>query len=127
VEYGRSMSHNKKGLKILQYNVMKSREGVMATLLRDPKIQEYDILALQEPWRNPFLPTTHNPISHSFHLCFPQGSREAPARVCFFVNKRIDPNKWTFTDHTRDLGTLTISSHYADAEEANLQIMITKS
>jgi hypothetical protein len=43
MEYGRSMNHNKEGLKILQYNVMKLREGIMATLLRDPKIQEYDI------------------------------------------------------------------------------------
>ena len=36
-------------LTILQYNVMKSRDEVMATLLRDPSIQNYDILALQEP------------------------------------------------------------------------------
>ncbi|KAH8751161.1 hypothetical protein BGZ57DRAFT_1010168 [Hyaloscypha finlandica] len=64
----------------------------MATLLRDPKIQEYDILALQEPWRNPIISTTHNLIAQSFHLCFPNDSREAPARDCFFVNKRIDPN-----------------------------------
>jgi hypothetical protein len=32
------MNHNKEGLMILEYNVMKSREGVMATLLHDPKI-----------------------------------------------------------------------------------------
>jgi exonuclease III len=82
----------------------------MATLLRDPRIQEYDVLALQEPWRNPFIPTTHNPIAHSFHTCFPPDSREAPARVCFFVNKRIDPNNWRFTEHTRDLSTLEITT-----------------
>lgn len=76
---------------------MKSRDIVMATLLRDPKIQEYDILALQEPRRNPFITTTHNPISHPFHLCLPKDSKEAPARVCFFINKRIHSNKWKFT------------------------------
>ncbi len=43
------MSYNREDIKILQYNVMKSRDIVMATLLRDPRIQEYDILALQEP------------------------------------------------------------------------------
>jgi len=77
-------------LTVLQYNVMKFRDEVMATLLRDPNIQNYDILALQEPWRNPFSSTTQNPISDSFHLCFPKDSKEEPARVCFFVNKKID-------------------------------------
>jgi ribonuclease HI/exonuclease III len=104
------MNYSQEGIKILQYNVMKSRDVVMATLLRDPRIQEYDILALQEPWRNPFISTTHNPITHSFHLCFPSDSKEAPARVCFFINKRIDPNRWRFTDNTRDLSTLEITT-----------------
>ena len=36
-------------LKILQYNVRKSRDTVIATLLRDEKVMEYDILAIQEP------------------------------------------------------------------------------
>ena len=36
-------------LKILQYNVRKSRDTVMATLLRDPLVIDYDVLAVQEP------------------------------------------------------------------------------
>lgn len=95
----------------------------MATLLRDPRIQEYDILAFQEPWRNPFISTTHNPITHSFHLRFPNDSREAPARVCFFVNKRIDPNRWRFTGHTRDLCTIEITTK-TPATEAATKIYI---
>ena len=110
------MNSNKDGLKILQYNVMRSRDEVMATLLRDPKIHDYDILAFQEPWRNSFISTTHNPISHSFHLCFPKDSRDAPARVCFFVNKRINPNKWRYTEHTRDVNTLEITTRTSDAD-----------
>src|SRR4051795_1816032 len=112
------MNASKEGIKILQYNVMKSRDVVMATLLRDPKIQEYDILALQEPWRNPFISTTHNPITHSFHLCFPNDSREAPARVWFFINKRIDRSRWRFTEHTRDLCTLEIITNTPPTEAA---------
>jgi len=104
------MSSSTASLNILQYNVMKSRDEVMATLLRDPKIQDYDILALQEPWRNPFTATTHNPVADRFHLCFPKDVREAPARVCFFVSKNIDPNSWRFTDHTRDLCTLEVAT-----------------
>ena len=57
------MSYSEEGIKILQYNVMKSRDIVMAILLRDPRIQEYDILAFQEPWRNPVISTIHNPIA----------------------------------------------------------------
>jgi len=53
MEHRRLMNYNTDGLKILQYNVMRSRDEVMATLLRDPKIQDYDILALQEPWKKP--------------------------------------------------------------------------
>ena len=40
------MNHSEEDIKILQYNVMKSRDVVMATLLRDPRIQEYNVLAL---------------------------------------------------------------------------------
>jgi hypothetical protein len=35
-------------LKILQYNVRKSRDIVIATLLRDERVIEYDILTIQE-------------------------------------------------------------------------------
>lgn len=69
-------------LSILQYNVRKSRDTVMATLLRDPRVREYDIVAIQEPWRNPFMSTTHHPAKDHFHLCYPADSEDGPARVC---------------------------------------------
>jgi hypothetical protein len=36
-------------LNIPQYNVRKSRDMVMASLLRDPEIYDFDIIAIQEP------------------------------------------------------------------------------
>lgn len=96
-------------LSILQYNVRKSRDVVMATLLRDPKILDFDILAIQEPWRNPFTTTTHHPAKANFHLCYPQQTN-GPARVCFFINKRLDHTKWQFKEHSRDLCTWTITT-----------------
>lgn len=97
-------------LSILQYNVRKSRDTVMATLLRDPKVAEIDVLAIQEPWRNPYMATTHHPAKDMFHLYFPQDDDDArPARVCFFVNKRLDHNKWHFDVHSRDACSLTIA------------------
>lgn len=96
-------------LNILQYNVRKSKDTVMATLLRDPRVADYDVLAIQEPWRNPFMSTTHHPAKNIFHLCYPDVKEgEEPARVCFFVNKRLDHSRWQFEQHTRDLCTLRI-------------------
>jgi hypothetical protein len=95
-------------LSILQYNVHKSRDTVMATLLRDPQIAEYDILAIQEPWRNPYTATTHHPAKHIFHLCYPTTTGEGPARVCFFVNKRLDQSKWRFQERTGDVCSLIL-------------------
>jgi hypothetical protein len=36
-------------LRILQYNVQKSRDVVLTSLFQDPRILEYDVLAIQEP------------------------------------------------------------------------------
>ena len=41
-----------RGLYILQYNAGKSAER-QQTLLADPKMQDYDVIALQEPSHNP--------------------------------------------------------------------------
>ena len=95
-------------LSILQYNVRKSRDIVMAAMLRDPLIHKYDILAIQEPWRNPFTATTHHPAKDIFHLCCPTEGDEGPVRVCFFVNKKLDHRKWQFKEHSRDICTLTV-------------------
>ena len=79
-------------LKILQYNVHKSNDTVMASLLRDPHIKSYDILPIQEPWQNNFMPTTHHPLKDSFRLYYSGlDNLEEKARFCFFVNKRFKP------------------------------------
>ncbi|KAL6152343.1 hypothetical protein ACJQWK_05935 [Exserohilum turcicum] len=110
-------------LSILQYNVRKSRDIVMATLLRDPRIHEYDILAIQEPWRNPYMATTHHPAKDVFHLCYPVAAdEEGPARVCFFVNKRIDHNRWRFKEHSRDVCSLVIEPSRDQQEQQSVAI-----
>ena len=55
-------------LKILQYNVQKSKDKVMAPLLADPRIQKFDIIAIQEPWKNPYQETTYYPSLCPFYL-----------------------------------------------------------
>lgn len=77
--------------------------GVVASLLRDPKLIEYDIVAIQEPWTNPYCYTTHNPVRDSFVLYYMPtrednvwGSISERARTCLFVNRRIHPNSISF-------------------------------
>lgn len=47
-------------LRFLQYNVQKSRDVVLTNLFQDSRILEYDLLAIQEPWRNPFIAISYN-------------------------------------------------------------------
>lgn len=98
------MTGNQK-LQILQYNVQKSRDVVLASLFRNPKVTEYDILAIQEPWRNPFIHTTYHPLKSHFHLTYLD---DPSTRVCFYINKRIDNSTWNVTYVSKDIIFLTI-------------------
>jgi exonuclease III len=92
-------------LRILQYNVNKSRNKVLAALLEDPEIKNYDIIAVQEPWRNPFDSQAYNPRQSGFHLI---DKKSAESRVSIYVNKEISSNIWTETIHSPDLITVSI-------------------
>ncbi|OHE90236.1 zinc knuckle [Colletotrichum orchidophilum] len=113
----RALVPSRRALEAIDYNVRKSRDVVMATLLRDPRIDNYDILAIQEPWANPYNTTTHHPAKDRFHLCYPSNREDGPARVCFFVNKKLDHSKWQFKEHSKDLCTLTLGLRAAQNTE----------
>jgi exonuclease III len=83
----------------------------MATLLRDPKINNYDILAIQEPWKNPFNETTHHPAKDEFHLYYPTSEEEGPSRVCFFVNRRLNHSNWSFKQSSKNLYSLILNTN----------------
>jgi hypothetical protein len=92
-------------LRILQYNVNHGKEATLIPLLHDTSINEFDILAIQEPWRNPTATTGYNPSSSRFHLAYPL---KALARVCFYINKKIHLNTWSVTHYTEDAQTVTL-------------------
>ena len=94
-----------KTLRILQYNVNHGKDATLVPLLQDTRVHEFDILAIQEPWRNPFTTTSYNPRNAPFHLAYPP---KPLSRVCIYINKRIHPNSWTVTHHTEDAQTVTI-------------------
>ncbi|RYP40777.1 hypothetical protein DL767_001423 [Monosporascus sp. MG133] len=79
-------------------------------MLRDPQVLDFDVLAVQEQWRNPFQATTHHPAKAQFHLCYPGDNENGPARVCLFINKRLNHVRWQFKEHTRDLCQTTLNS-----------------
>ena len=102
-------------LSILQYKVRKSRDTVIATLLRDPKVADIDMLTIQELWRNLYMAITHHLAKDIFYLCYPPDDGDTrPARVCFSVNKSLDHNKWHFNAHSRDACSLTLEVQLED-------------
>lgn len=90
-------------LRILQYNVQKSRDVVLASMFRNSRILKYDILAIQEPWRNPYMDTTYHPLKTHFHLTY---FANGGTRVCFYINKRIDAATWSVSYVSKDIISL---------------------
>jgi hypothetical protein len=80
----------------------------MATLFRDPRTAEFDVLAIQEPWRNLFMAITHYSAKDRFHLCYPEKTEGEPAKVCFFINKKLDHIKWQFQEYSKDICTWVV-------------------
>ena len=88
-------------LTILQYNVMHSKNTVMAPFFKDDANCHYSVIAIQEPWINDMnkqILTTHHPRGDN-DLLFPDQGRP---RCCFFVNKALPPASWTFVTHSPD-------------------------
>jgi hypothetical protein len=86
----------------------------MAPLLADHHISEFIVLAVQEPWQNPHMHTTHNPSNSSFHLFYPPS---AEASVCFLVNKSLDPSSYSATFLTPKYGHLRLRSPVKGARD----------
>jgi hypothetical protein len=92
-------------LQILQYNVHK-RKDVMALLVGSSAARKYDILAIQEPWINPFQPATYCPSSSPFIPVFGNQSK----RSCLLVNKKLDPNCWEGLVSSPDLCSIRLQN-----------------
>jgi ribonuclease HI len=98
-------------LRILQYNVRKSKDVVLANLFQDKKTLEYDILAIQEPWRNRFIATSYHPLKMHFQLIY---FSHAETRVCLYIHKRIDPSTWSVQHISKDITLLELTNRNSD-------------
>lgn len=110
-------------LRILQANTWKSRNKVMMHLFGEEGVQDVEILAIQEPevynHTNP-MTTYSQALGGRFHVLLRPteqvdgGKAEIDAakpRVCFYVNKRIDPKAWSIRYHARNVSTLTVKTN----------------
>lgn len=92
-------------LRILQYNVRKSRDVVLASLFQNSRVLNYDILAIQEPWRNPFIETSYHPLKAHFQLTY---LAEPGTRVCLYISKRMNPATWSVSFISKDIISLQV-------------------
>jgi hypothetical protein len=72
---------------------------VMADFLAKTDVAEADIIAVQEPWENPYNDTTYHPLKQTHELLYPNSSETGGrARVCMYVAKRV--TTWTHHVHS---------------------------
>jgi hypothetical protein len=83
----------------------------MASLFHDNDTSRYDILAIQEPWRNPFIATSYHPFRQHFQIIYLDHPK---TRACLYVNRRIDPSTWSTSCISPDLVSIKLSHHHSD-------------
>ncbi|KAJ6176718.1 hypothetical protein N7485_003632 [Penicillium canescens] len=91
----------------------------MADFLRNPRVLEADIIAIQEPWENPYTETTHHPAKATHELVYPTSNECSGerTRVCMLISKRV--GQWTHHAHGRDVHELRIKQQ---GEQGELRI-----
>jgi hypothetical protein len=92
-------------LSILQYNIKNSKEDIMIFLLIDSIVRQYDVLIIQELWRNVCVSTSYNSFNIDFHLIY---HSDDDVRICFYVNTKLDVNKWSMNFSFDDVCTLRL-------------------
>ena len=77
----------------------------MIGLLQEPTIGNYDLLAIQEPWRNTISEEGYNPIQSPFHLV---EKASINTRVAVYINKRIPQGDWDVIHTSEDEITIRL-------------------
>jgi ribonuclease HI len=92
----------------------KDRPGTMVEWWEEEEVHSCDIITVQEPWINKFMPTTYHPYPDKFSLRWP--SNEIPhelgihgtTRVCTYINRRIASEDVECEDYLPTLQSITI-------------------
>ena len=97
------MNSTNSPLTIMQFNVERSKSKVLTPLLARREARKWDVILVQEPWRNPFGSGTYCPRSAGFTQIIAKDTPEAPARACIFINNKFGPDQWSLIHRDRDL------------------------
>ena len=75
----------------------------MMPFFDDPWTLTYDIIAIQESWRNLEFFTTYHPYKDVFHLIY---IGHTSTRVFFYINKQLTISSWNEIPNSPDLCTI---------------------
>ena len=76
----------------------------MAPLLADDQVQAFDIIAVQEPWRNPYQNQTYCLKASGFVPAY----NDLPRRCCFLISRRLDTAFWDVEFPSADLAIMCL-------------------
>ncbi|KAJ5667634.1 hypothetical protein N7507_003498 [Penicillium longicatenatum] len=88
----------------------------MAQFLRDPAVLAADIIAIQEPWINPYNDSTHHPAKQTHELLWPDTGERS--RVCILVSKKL--SGWTHFAHSGDVQELRLKTGCGEVSLMNI-------
>ena len=91
----------------------------MAQFLREEEVVSADIIAIQEPWENPFQDNTHHPLKQTHELLYPEASETGGrARVCIFVSKKL--GEYNHLVHSRDCQEIRVKTESGELRIVNV-------
>jgi hypothetical protein len=79
----------------------------MISLLIDSIVQQFNVLIIQKFWRNACVSTLYNSFNIDFHLTYHD---ESDVRTCFYVNTKLDVNKWSMNFSSENVCTLKLKT-----------------
>ena len=77
-------------------------------LFVDLTVKNFDILIIQKSWRNVFVTTSYNSSGFGFYLTYHVTKN---ARVCFYVNIKINSNTWEIKHYSNDFITFVLHTY----------------
>ncbi len=101
-------------LYIIQYNLQKNLNVVMAPILADKQVTKFSVLAVPEPYQNSFISLTH---SVSYSTSYLLHSFVLNSCVYYFINKSMNSSYWTGDFPSPDYSSLPLRSPVNSARD----------
>jgi hypothetical protein len=77
----------------------------MISLLTNFQMKEYDVLTIQEFWRNVCVSTLYNSHTNNFHLTYDEKNN---VHVCLYVNIKINVDDWTMIFYSSNVCSIKL-------------------